>query len=110
MTYEEAIKHIKRHIYHQKIDGDEQMYTNAALNLAIKACEKQIPKKPIIWENRHCFSPTPNDDWGYECPCCGNDDIDYPQHHCECGQALDWSIEEEEEIKEVTIDDVFDIH
>lgn len=55
-----------------------------------KALEKQIPKKPIFWENKYYFSPSPNDDWGYECPCCGNQDIDYPDHHCECGQALDW--------------------
>ena len=56
-----------------------------------KALEKQIPKKPIFWENKYYFSPSPNDDWGYECPCCGNQDLDYPDHHCECGQALDWS-------------------
>ena len=59
------------------------------LNRAI--IEKQIPKKPIIWEHHTIESPIPNDDWGYECPCCGNCDIDYPEHHCECGQALDWS-------------------
>ena len=58
--------------------------------LAIQALEKQIPKTPFIWEDKYYFSPTPNDDWGYECPCCGNRDIDYPEHHCTCGQALDW--------------------
>lgn len=26
-----------------------------------------------------------------KCPCCGNCDIDYPEHHCICGQTLDWS-------------------
>ena len=59
--------------------------------IAIKALEKQLPKEPIFWEDKYYFSPSPNDDWGYECPCCGNRTIDYPEHHCECGQALDWS-------------------
>lgn len=62
-----------------------------AKELAIEACEKQIPKAPLIWENKYYYSPTPNDDWGYECPCCGNQEIDYPEHHCVCGQALNWS-------------------
>lgn len=37
-----------------------------------------------------------NDDWGWECPNCGNQDIDYTDHHCECGQAIDWTKEEGE--------------
>ena len=57
-----------------------------AIDVAIKALEKQIPKKPYkdnengVYEKDHC--PTchrslfPND------------------HHCECGQAIDWSDEE----------------
>lgn len=54
--------------------------------------EKQTPKKPIVWEEKGIFPlPAEMDDWGYRCPCCGNEDIDYPEHHCPCGQALDWS-------------------
>ena len=64
------------------------------MNITIEALEKQIPKKPIYWEEQYYDSPVPNDNWGYECPCCGNQDIDYPEHHCICGQALDWSEEE----------------
>ena len=60
-------------------------------DIAIEALEKQIPKKPIIWDERTHYAP---DEWGYECPCCGNRDIDYSEHHCECGQAIDWSEEE----------------
>lgn len=64
---------------------------NAAIQIAIKSIEKQIPKKPLIWRGiKTPESPIPFDDWGYECPCCGNQEIDYPDHHCECGQALDW--------------------
>lgn len=63
----------------------------SALETALCALEKQIPKKPLIWQGiKTPESPIPFDDWGYECPCCGNQEIDYPDHHCECGQALDW--------------------
>jgi hypothetical protein len=64
--------------------------------LADKYCNllgKNTPKKPVIWEEKYYYSPIPNDDCGYECPCCGNREIDYPDHHCTCGQALDWSEE-----------------
>jgi hypothetical protein len=57
---------------------------------ALNALEKQIPRQPIFWRNQY-FDSRFEDDWGYECPCCGNRDIDYPEHHCICGQALDWS-------------------
>ena len=91
MTYEEAIRRITVHnSIHQRREP-RSVYITEALHMAVVALEKQIPKKPIIWEHRTIESPIPNDDWGYECPCCGNCDIDYPEHHCECGQALDWS-------------------
>lgn len=61
-----------------------------ALKVGIAALKKQIPKRPLIWENKNYDSLVPNDDWGYECPWCGNQDIDYPEHHCVCGQALNW--------------------
>ena len=57
-----------------------------AMNLAIEALEKQIPKKPYkdnengVYEKEHCpschRSLFPND------------------HHCECGQAIDWEVSE----------------
>ena len=73
------------------VGGDEEIM---AMKLAVEALEKQIPKKPLIWRGiKTPESPIPFDDWGYECPCCGNQEIDYPDHHCECGQALDWSEE-----------------
>lgn len=84
----EALRHINSQLEYGYIDLG--VHDKDELEIIREALEKQIPKKPIIWENRHYFSPTPNDDWGYECPCCGNQDIDYPEHHCDCGQALDW--------------------
>ena len=81
---------------------DEESYQKADKGLVmfyidtiVKALRKQIPMKPRIWKNKYPDSPVPNDDWGYECPCCGNQDIDYPEHHCTCGQALDWTEEGE---------------
>lgn len=68
-----------------KPNESNTVYKNRKLyaELAINALEKQIPKKPYmdnengVYEKEHC--PTchrslfPND------------------HHCRCGQALDWS-------------------
>ena len=74
----------------EKIWNQMDKVEEEAITMAVKALKKQIPKNPLIWENKYYDSPVPNDDWGYECPCCGNRDIDYPEHHCPCGQALDW--------------------
>lgn len=68
-----------------------------ALDVAIQALEKQIPKKPIrhaVWED-------------FKCPACGSTEIrpydtEYREYDkdCEfeycsdCGQKLDWSDEE----------------
>lgn len=64
-----------------------------ARELAIKALEKQIPKKPA----EH------GDEINYDCPVCGAD-VGYfdamawetPKYCPECGQALDWDRKEEE--------------
>ena len=51
---------------------------------AIKALEKQIPKKPI----KHMANPVgfPY----YECPVCGDSDVSGQKYCNECGQKLDW--------------------
>ena len=91
MEAKEAIKRIEEHNrIHAAKEYPFAIKITEALDMAVKALEKQISKTPIIWENKYYYSPTPNDDWGYECPCCGNQEIDYPEHHCTCGQALDW--------------------
>lgn len=89
----EALRYINAQLEYGYLDLGA--HDEDELEIVKEALEKQIPKKPIIWENRHYFSPSPNDDWGYECPCCGNQEIDYPEHHCTCGQALDWTEVEE---------------
>lgn len=55
-----------------------------ALDIAINALEKQIPKKPIkVGSGVHDY------DYDYECPMC-RENIDEDEHHCKCGQKLDW--------------------
>ena len=90
MEVKEAIRRIRDHKQIHFANEPRAILITEALNTAVEALEKQVPKTPIIWENKCYYSPTPNDDWGYECPCCGNQEIDYPEHHCTCGQALDW--------------------
>lgn len=88
MTTIDAIKWLKEDINVCEIfpiDGDTKL---EVFKVAVDALGKQIPKQPFIWDHRRYYSP---DDWGYECPFCRSQDIDYPEHHCTCGQALDWS-------------------
>lgn len=72
------------------------LYYDHAIEMAIKALEKQIPKEPIQKEfksyNGECFN------FYYTCPTCGKkvevDDNEvyateyYPS--CECGQRIKW--------------------
>lgn len=87
ISVKDAIGHF---VYGINYDIFKEPVTSYA-KIAVDALRKQIPTKPVFWEDKYYFSPTPNNDWGYECPCCGNREIDYPEHHCICGQALDWS-------------------
>lgn len=85
---QDALEYCKKQSMLDQMVGNESW---RHYEYAAKALEKQIPKHPNFWEEKYYYSPTPNDDWGYACPCCGNRDIDYQEHHCTCGQALDWS-------------------
>lgn len=49
-----------------------------AVRVAMKALEKQIPRKPV---DRIMFN---------HCPCCGNVEIANCNHCPDCGQKLDW--------------------
>ena len=90
MTINSAIEWFEKAIDVYEISPIENDIKLEAFKVAVVALKKQILTSPIIWEEKYYFSPTPNDKWGYECPWCGNRDIDYPEHHCECGQALNW--------------------
>ena len=97
MTHEEAMKILHPNTtltalaeveYYGGFNGQEAKIkaVEEACLLACKALEKQIPKKPYkdnengVYEKEHCpschRSLFPND------------------HHCECGQAIDWSDDE----------------
>lgn len=91
MTYQEAIKQLGDLIENSKSFSEENddIWANdvEALEMAIEALEKQIPKKPV---GKYT---------SYKCPVCGrrvrsgkgssSRGID---HYCQkCGQAIDWS-------------------
>ena len=85
MKAEEAIKKLE---YIRYVGNGEQKYQGCseeiAINLAIEALEKQIPKKPVKWSNGTLH-----------CPNCEKDNSCLCFKVCvECGQALDWSEEE----------------
>ncbi len=70
-----SIKSIKQYVFIQE--------WNDALNIAIDALEKQIPKKPY----------NDNDNGVYEkeyCPTCHRS-LFPNDSHCKCGQAINWS-------------------
>ena len=52
-----------------------------SIDMAIKALEKQIPKKPT---DRCMYK---------ECPACGEVEIEFCKYCPSCGQNLDWSEE-----------------
>ena len=86
MTESEAIKEVRFNMSRIGLNNKSAKRVSEAKNIAIQALEKQIPKKPYkdnengIYEKEYCpichRSLFPND------------------HHCICGQAIDWSDEE----------------
>lgn len=91
MDYKEAIK---------ELSYDATAYggacTTEVREAAIKALEKQIPKKPYLEGDGYADGQLVYDTW--ICPCCEERyEVDYDDYkHCpECGQAIDWSEENE---------------
>ena len=82
----EALKNLRLFMKLEDKDNDVKFpyETYEAVDIAIQALEKQIPKKPIT-DDRYIM---------YICPCC-NDFIKVSHNYCpNCGQELDWSDEE----------------
>ena len=78
MTYQEAIERIKIHNEHHSQQERFAIYITEALNMAIEALEKQIPKKPTKTRNE------------IVCPTCKT--LVGSSPYCRyCGQALDGS-------------------
>ena len=89
MTESEAIKEFEQNI--QLPFGSS--ISDEASKLAIKALEKQIPKKP--GNKKYSFYPHSNllkSKYG-ECPICKTIQVD-DEYCANCGQKLDWSDEE----------------
>ena len=92
MTNQEAIKELKERYLGMSAYADREQFqkANQALDMAIQALEKQIPKKCETREGRNV----------YRCPSCGKwfvGSVDYmicfdlgPKFCSICGQALDW--------------------
>lgn len=90
MTENEAIQAIQNDLkWHNK---ELKPAYKECLKVAIKALEKQVPKKPIEIKCG-CYGITKNGRKGYliknKCPNCGSEELmnSFP---CSCGQKLDW--------------------
>ena len=81
MKIEEAIKMLKDWNEDLAFFDDEKDGIECH-NLAISALEKQIPKKPYEDYNGEIHKD--------KCPICCRS-LFPNEHHCKCGQALDWS-------------------
>ena len=81
MTYQEAINTIEHGcIYRDKRGGE-------ALEIAVLALEKQIPKKPVTEKDKVIFGIVCG-----RCPYCDSAVYSTTNLYCHnCGQALDWS-------------------
>ena len=80
MTNEEAIKILE--VAKTAVEWIAPLEYQVAFDMAIKALEKQIPKKPKM----------PLDEY-WVCPMCGRKvEYIYLYGHCmSCGQVIDWS-------------------
>jgi rubrerythrin len=88
MNIEKAIETLKdmRSIFGER---SHNQYSLPALDLAISALEKQIPKKPKQYTDT--FKMT-----YYFCPICEYVRITGNQKRCDvCGQKIDWEVENE---------------
>ena len=65
MTNEEAINELRDRYLSISAYADKKQCdkANKAIDMAIQALEKQIPKKPLHWDDCEQFY--------IECPCCG---------------------------------------
>lgn len=79
MKPEEAIEIIKIAI--AEVEWNYPIDYAVAFEEAVNVLEKQIPKKPSQDSIGLYYFPT--------CPNCHKELENY-DHHCECGQALDW--------------------
>lgn len=97
MTENEAIARIRDH-FEVHNDNRPHPLLDEAVEMAIKALEKQIPKKPDYEGDGYSDGQLVYDTW--ICPCCGQHyEVDYDRYdYCHnCGQHIDKSMEQEGE-------------
>ena len=84
MKPEEAIKMLKynSNVIHKTINGETDINEVEALDMAISALEKQIPRKPIEPGSFSLF---------YKCPICKKSVNDHARYCAVCGCKLNWS-------------------
>lgn len=99
MTEKEAIEYLKNRylVVGSPLNppNEECEKHNAVIDMAIKALEKRVPKRPNFEGDGY------GDDWEiifdeWLCPCCETRyEVDYDDYKfCpNCGQAIDWSDE-----------------
>ena len=81
VTADKAIEHLNLITEHDAYTG----YFQDVCKTAIEALEKQIPKKPVKHRKSYAVFHT--------CAICGENVVDYEIYCPECGQALDWSVD-----------------
>lgn len=91
MTHEEAIRRIKDHMRVHRIGEYPHMMLAEALNMAIEAVEKQIPKAPNWIKYNISADLDPFPDIRYQCPVCYKSFKEEYDECPNCGQKLDWS-------------------
>lgn len=95
MTPQEAIELINKIAFSVKNENEEIKASKfiTALKMSKQALEKQTPQKPVK-KNPICYSKTKDGQelyaYDYHCPMCDTK-LKTNDHHCKCGQALDWS-------------------
>ena len=91
MEVKEAIERIKEHKeIHFAKEYPRAIKITEALDMAIKALEKQIPKKVVEINIPNTYYSKAG--IRYECPTCHKINYYKETDHCIlCGQALDWS-------------------
>ena len=83
MTNEKAISKL-RYQKDMREKGLTYQVSNAVIDTAISALEKQIPEPPYLDKSGGV------EDWFF-CPNCNHNDVEYKDKYCRrCGQELDW--------------------
>lgn len=87
MTYEEAIERLSNRYFTVSmcIDANAAIKENMAIDMAIEALDKQMPKKPHLEGDGYWACPNCEEKYEYY------NELDCLKWCSACGQAIDWS-------------------